>query len=359
MADDSDDQKTEDPSQRKLDEAHDKGQFASSREVNHLFMLLGGTILVVMLAPGMMTRIGRVLIQFLDHPDQIAEAGRFGELIASTASAVGGTLVAPFALLIVLALLSGLMQHGVSFSFEPVMPNFSKVSPSAGLKRLFSMQSITELGKGMLKLVVVGAVGVYVLWPEFSSLDQLVALDPAALLRHLGAVAGRLLIATLAAVTALAIADMFYQRFRHMQSLRMSKQEVRDESRQSDGDPIVKGRLRQLRMERAKKRMMSSVPEATVVITNPTHYAIALKYVREEMDAPIVIAKGADFIALKIREIAKDNDVPIVENPPLARALYATCEINQTIKADHYKAVAEVIGYVLRLKPRTGSSARA
>ena len=358
MADDNDDQKTEDPSQRKLDEAHEKGQFASSREVNHLFMLLGGTILVVLLAPSMMVRIARVLVQFLDHPDQIAEAGRFGELIASTVGVVGGALAAPFALLVVLALLSGLVQHGASFSIEPVIPNFGKISPAAGLKRLFSMQSITELGKGLLKLIVVGTVGTYVLWPEFASLDQLVALDPGALLSHLGTLAGRLLIATLAAVTALAIADMFYQRFRHMQNLRMSRQEVRDESRQSDGDPIVKGRLRQLRMERAKKRMMSNVPEATVVITNPTHYAVALKYIREEMEAPVVVAKGADFIALTIREIAKKNDIPIVENPPLARALYATCEVDQTIKSDHYKAVAEIIGYVLRLKPRTGSSAR-
>lgn len=159
--------------------------------------------------------------------------------------------------------------------------------------------------------------------------------------------------ATLSVVAALAALDMLYQRFRHMQGLRMSRQELKDELKQTDGDPTIKARLRQLRMERARKRMMAKVPEATVVVTNPTHYAVALKYVREQMEAPVVVAKGMDFVALRIREIAQDNDVPIVENPPLARALYAACDVDRAIKPEHYKAVAEVIGYVLRLKPRT------
>lgn len=347
-----DDQKTEEPSQRRLDEAREKGQFANSREVNHLFMLLGGTILIVMLAPSVMKRIATVLVKFLDHPDQIADAGRFGAVLSATAGEIGGALVLPFAMLAVFALLSGLIQHGVSFSIEPIMPKLDKISPGAGFKRLFSTQSLAEFVKGLIKLALVGGVGVYVMWPEFGGLDRLAMLPPGALVRHLGGIAGHLMITTLSVVFGLAALDMLYQRFKHMQGLRMSRQELRDEMKQTDGDPHIKGRLRQLRMERARKRMMASVPEATVVVTNPTHYAVALKYVRDEMDAPVVVAKGQDFTALKIREIATANDVPIVENPPLARALYASCEIDQTIKPDHFKAVAEIIGYVLRLKPR-------
>jgi flagellar biosynthetic protein FlhB len=187
-------------------------------------------------------------------------------------------------------------------------------------------------------------------------LDQLPTFAPMALLQHLGSLAGRLMWSTLAVVAAIAALDMLYQRFRHMQGLRMSRQEVKDEMKQTDGDPHVKARLRQLRMERTRKRMMSKVPEATVIVTNPTHFAVALKYVREEMDAPVVVAKGADFIALKIREIAGEHEVPIVENPPLARALYATCDIDQPIRQEHFKAVAEIIGYVMRLKPASGSA---
>jgi flagellar biosynthetic protein FlhB len=348
-----DDQKTEEPSQKRLDDSREKGQFASSREVNHLCMLLGGTILIVMLMPSAMTRIAGVLVKFLDHPDQIAEAGRFGEVLSATASDVGGALVMPLVMLSVFALLSGLIQHGVSFSVEPLLPKLEKVSPAAGFKRLFSTRSLTEFIKGLIKLVLVGSVGFYVLLPEFSKLDQLALFPPGALMRYVGALSARLMIATLCVVAALAALDMLYQRFKHMQGLRMSRQELRDEMKQSDGDPYIKGRLRQLRMERARKRMMANVPEATVIVTNPTHYAVALKYVRDEMDAPVVVAKGQDFMALKIREIATANDVPIVENPPLARALYATCEIDQTIRPDHFKAVAEIVGYVMRLKPRT------
>jgi flagellar biosynthetic protein FlhB len=353
-----DDQKTEEPSQKRLDESREKGQFASSREVNHLFMLLGGTILIVMLAPSVMTRIAAALVKFLEYPDRIAEGGRFGAVLSSTASEIGGALLLPLGMFVVFALLSGFIQHGVSFSVEPLIPKLEKISPGQGFKRLFSSRSLAEFVKGLIKLTLVGGVGFYVLWPEFGRLDQLALYSPGALLHRVGAISGHLMIASLSVIAGLAVLDMLYQRFKHMQGLRMSRQELRDEMKQTDGDPHIKGRLRQLRMERARKRMMASVPEATVVVTNPTHFAVALKYVRDEMDAPVVVAKGQDFIALKIREIATANDVPIVENPPLARALYATCEIDQAIKADHFKAVAEIIGYVLRLKPRAGGASK-
>jgi flagellar biosynthetic protein FlhB len=145
---------------------------------------------------------------------------------------------------------------------------------------------------------------------------------------------------------------MFYQRFAHMQSMRMTKQEIRDEMKQTDGDPMIKSRLRQIRMERARRRMMAEVPKATVVVTNPTHFAVALRYVQGETEAPIVVAKGADLVAARIRELAQENEVPIVENPPLARALYATVDLDQPVPSEHYRAVAEIIGYVMKLKQR-------
>lgn len=354
MAEENDDsQKTEEPSQKRLDEAREKGQFAVSREVNHLFILLGGTILITMLMPSALTKIGNALVPFLDHPDAIADGGRIGETISSAVTGIAGALALPLAVLAALALLGGFIQHGVSFSVEPLIPKLEKLSPGAGFKRLFSSQSLAEFVKGLMKLAIVGAVVSFVLRPEFTKLEQLPAFDAMSLLHHLGSLGGRLMTATLSVVAALAALDMLYQRFRHMQGLRMSRQELKDELKQTDGDPTIKARLRQLRMERARKRMMAKVPEATVVVTNPTHYAVALKYVREQMEAPVVVAKGMDFVALRIREIAQDNDVPIVENPPLARALYAACDVDRAIKPEHYKAVAEVIGYVLRLKPRT------
>jgi flagellar biosynthetic protein FlhB len=359
MAEENDDsQKTEEPSQKRLDEAREKGQFALSREVNHLFMLLGGTLLITMLMPSALARIGRALVPFFDHPDAIAESGRFGAAISSALSGVAGALIIPFAVLAALALLGGFIQHGVSFTVEPLLPKLERISPGAGLKRLFSSQSIAEFLKGLLKLAIVGAVVTFVLLPEFTKLEQLPAFDAMGLLHHIGVLGGRLMTSTRAVVAALAALDMLYQRFRHLQGLRMSRQEMKDEMKQTDGDPTVKARLRQLRTERARKRMMVKVPEATVVVTNPTHFAVALKYIREEMEAPLVVAKGMDFAALRIREIARDHEVPIVENPPLARALYAACEVDQTIKPEHYKAVAEIIGYVLRLKPRTGAASR-
>jgi flagellar biosynthetic protein FlhB len=217
---------------------------------------------------------------------------------------------------------------------------------------MFGMKSIVEFGKGLLKLAIVGAIALMVVWPEFSGLEQLPSYSMPDLLHFTGHVAGKLMIATLSIVTLIAAADLFYQRFSHMKSMRMSKQEVRDEHKQSDGDPMIKGRLRQLRMERSRKRMMAAVPKATVIVTNPTHYSIALKYEHGSMEAPILVAKGVDEVAFRIRELAKKHDIPIVENPPLARALFASVEIDRPIPAEHYKAVAEIIGYVMKLKRR-------
>lgn len=354
MAEEQDDsQKTEEPTQKRLDESRQKGQVASSKEINHAFMILGGALFVIMLAPGTLRSIEHTLVRYIAEPHlmTVDGAGLTGALRA-TLGDVGLALVMPFGLLVVLALFSGVVQHGVLFSAEQLIPKLDKISPMAGFKRLFSMKSMVEFIKGLLKLAVVGTVLALVVIPELSRFTDLPTYSVPDLLRYTAALSGRVLIAALAVVAVIAGLDMFYQRFAHMQSMRMTKQEIRDEMKQTDGDPMIKSRLRQIRMERARRRMMAEVPKATVVITNPTHFAVALRYVQGETEAPILVAKGADLVAARIRELAQDNEVPIVENPPLARALFATVDLDQPIPTEHYRAVAEIIGYVMKLKQR-------
>jgi flagellar biosynthetic protein FlhB len=213
------------------------------------------------------------------------------------------------------------------------------------------MRSLSDFLKGLLKIVLVGAIVYVVVTPSVGDLHKLIGMEAVQLLGVIADLLRRMLFTVFAAMVVIALADVLYQRYEHIKGLRMSRQEIKDEMRESEGDPLVKGRLRQLRMERARKRMMAEVPKADVVVTNPTHYAVALKY-DAQMASPKVVAKGVDKVAQKIREIAAENDVPVVENPPLARGLYAAVEIDQEITPEFYKAVAEVIGYVFRLKRR-------
>jgi flagellar biosynthetic protein FlhB len=213
-----------------------------------------------------------------------------------------------------------------------------------------------EFGKGLIKMGLVGAAAVWVVLPATNGLDLLPGMSTEAMVGEIHSLLLHMTVAAAAVMTAVALLDYIHQRFQFLRSMRMSKQEVREEYKQTEGDPHIKGRIKQLRAERARKRMMAAVPTASVVITNPTHFAVALHYELEKVGAPRVVAKGADVIAQKIREVAKANNVPIVENPPLARVLYAAVDIDQEVPPEHYKAVAEVIGFVLRqqgkLKPR-------
>jgi flagellar biosynthetic protein FlhB len=252
-------------------------------------------------------------------------------------------------LLVVLAALGVLMQIGWLMSPESIQPKLEKISPISGAKRLFSLKSVVELLKGIVKMILVGFVAYLIVKPEFSRIDLMVQMDLKELLDETHFVAIEIFIGVLAVAAVIAVVDYLYQRYEFMNQMKMSKQEVRDEHKQTEGDPHVKARLRQLRMERARTRMMAEVPKATVVITNPTHYAIALKYDMEQMAAPRVVAKGVDAVALRIREIANENEVPMVENRPLARALYDNAELDEEIPEDYYKAVAEVISYVFKM----------
>src|SRR5690606_19180387 len=232
----------------------------------------------------------------------------------------------------------------------------SKISPIGGAKRLFSTDALVNFGKGLIKIGVVGAIVVAVCWPERDRLDTMMTADPIMILLDFQEIGIKIFVAVLAVVTAIAAADYFYVRQKWWKRQMMTVQETREEYKQMEGDPHVKGRIRQLRQDRARKRMMASVPDATVVITNPTHFAVALKY-DTGMTAPKCVAKGADAVAFRIRELAKDHDVPIVENPPLARALFASVDIDQAIPGEHFQAVAEVIGFVMRLKRGAGGKA--
>ncbi|MCR6673737.1 flagellar biosynthesis protein FlhB [Devosia ginsengisoli] len=348
------DAKTEDPSQKKLEDAHKKGDVAKSQEVVTWFMLLGSAAIFAMMAPATASSLSESLKLIIMNADRFELGGAgFGAFFNNLALALIGTVLIPLVVLSTCAVLANLIQHRPLFSAEPITPKLSKISPLAGAKRLFSTESLVNFGKGLLKIVIVGTVVIAVVWPERDRLDTMMTADPAMILGDFQEIGIKIFMAVLAIVTVIAFADYLYVRQKWWKKLMMTVQETRDEYKQMEGDPHIKGKLRQLRQERARKRMMAAVPDATVVITNPTHFAVALKY-DKAMRAPKCVAKGADAVAFRIRELAKEHDVPIVENPPLARALFASVDVDESIPNEHFKAVAEVIGFVMRLKRGAG-----
>ncbi len=351
MADDQDDgQKTEEPSQRRLDEARTKGQVASSREVNHALMLGAGALLVGVLAPAIAGDLGQALRRLLERPQEFAPA-ELHRAMAALLGEVGGALLSGALLLVGAALASGLLQNGLIVSTEPLAPKLERISPLAGAKRLFSLRSLIEFGKGVLKIALVAATAVLLLWPARARILTAAGLDAGALLGLLRDLALRLLAGVALLVGLIALLDVLYQRFEHRKQLRMSRRDLQDEFKQTEGDPFIKARLRSLRQERARRRMMAEVPKATVVVTNPTHVAVALRYEGPAMAAPTVVAKGLGTLAERIRTVARAHAVPVIQNPPLARALHEGVELGAEVPPAHYRAVAEVIGYVLRLRP--------
>jgi len=251
------------------------------------------------------------------------------------------------------AVAGNMIQHRLVWSAEQLKPKLAKISPAAGLKRMFSKFALVNFAKGLTKLALVGAIMVWLMWPQRHRLDTLVATDPAAVLALTGTLSLKLLGAVVAVLALIASLDYLFQYRQWVERQKMSLRELKEEFKQTEGDPTIKGKLRQVRQTRMKKRMIAAVPKASVVITNPTHYAVALQYERG-MNAPVCVAKGVDLIARKIRAVAVEHAIPIVENPPLARALHGTVEIDGEIKPEHYKAVAEVIGYVMRLRRAVG-----
>jgi flagellar biosynthetic protein FlhB len=348
-----DSQKTEDPTPRKLEGARNRGQVVSSREVNNWMILFTATILVVTAGPRVMADTLDMLKMFLSQSHSMpTDAAGLGSIMREVFLKIGGDLILPLVILAFIGAFSGFVQTGPVYSFDPLTPKLEKISIFKGFHRLFSSRSLVELLKGIVKIIIVSIAGTVVLIPYFDGVEHFVGLDFGQSLFELQTLFLKMMTAVLIVLFALAIADYSYQRYTFMKSMRMSKQEIRDEYKQTEGDPHVKGKLRQLREQKARQRMMQSVPKADVVITNPTHYAVALKYNSTEMNAPVMLAKGVDAVALKIKEVAKENNVPVVENAALARALYASMEIDQVIPQEQFKAVAEVISYVFKLKNR-------
>lgn len=354
MSEDADDaQKTEDPTGKRLEEARDRGQVATSREVNSWLMLLGALIVLIAFAPGMTRDIRTLSLKFVETPHLFAmDRESLFDLLGDTIMATAGVLLVPFLLLLGFALASGLIQNGFHIASKALEMKPEKLSPIAGAKRLASLRQFAELAKGLVKIGIVAAVATVPLLSMVDHLEVMPTLDVQTLLEELYYLVVRMVTGVLAVMTVVALADYMFQRFQHNKQLRMTKQEVRDEYKQTEGDPVVKQKLRQIRIERARTRMMQAVPTADVVVTNPTHFAVALKYDPDAMEAPKCVAKGQDYIALRIRTVAEENDVTIVENPPLARALYGTAELDKEIPAEHYEAVAKVISYVWGLKRR-------
>jgi flagellar biosynthesis protein FlhB len=350
MADQDKDQKTHEPTQKKLDDARKKGEVATTPEMRHAVMFLAMFALLGTIGLQAVAGMGRLFLNLWGGADRfrIEPEGAQGFATGLFAQ-IGGIFAPSLGLLFGFATLIIFVQGRPSLSWSRLQPKWSKVSPVSGLGRMFGMRGFVEFLKTLAKCAMVITVVVIVLWPKAAAIDELIGMGPEAIARTVGSLVLLMLKAVLLLVGALALFDFLYQRRSFLQRMRMTLQEVKDEHKDAEGDPQIKARIRSIAIQRTRRRMMAAVPTASVVITNPTHYAVALRYDHGQMAAPVVVAKGADAIALKIREIAKGAGVPVMESPPLARALYASAEIDHPIPVEHYAAVAEIIGYVMRL----------
>jgi len=354
MADEHDSDRTEDPTQKRLDEALERGDVVKSQEVSTWFVIGGGALMLAAFSGSMSGGLTTTFRGLIANAHQIPVDGRgLISIVGRIEREVLAAIALPLAVLVLAALAGNMIQHRLVWSFGPLKPKLSKISPLAGVKRLFSSQALANFAKGLIKLVVIGSVMVALLWPQRGRLAGLVQTDILGTLLLTRSLSLDLLAAVIAILFLVAAADYLFQYRQWFERQKMSLREMKEEFKQTEGDPMVKGKIRQLRQARMRRRMMAAVPKASVIVTNPTHYAIALQYERG-MEAPVCLAKGVDAVALKIREVAGEHAIPIVENPPLARALHATVEIDQEIPPEHYKAVAEVIGYVMKLRRAVG-----
>lgn len=350
---DSDEDKNHEPTQRKLEEAAKNGDVPRSVEINTMFVL-GGLVLTLLVGSGYIsTQIMTTMRGFLGSADQLPTTAQ-GFLSAGTKAALGGlsALALPLGIGLLAALAGAMVQHKPLWTSKPLAPQFSRISPMAGIKRIVGKEGLMQFVKGLLKIGIVGALGTAILWGEHDRLEPLARMELPALLPVTQELAVKMLAGMVALFALVAIGDYVFQRFTWMKRHRMSARELKEEFKESEGNPEIKAKLRQIRASKVRKRMMQAVPEAAVIITNPTHFAVALKY-EPGMQVPICVAKGVDSLALRIRVMAAEHDIPIIENPPLARALHAVVDIDDEIPVEHFKAVAEIIGYVLRLRRRT------
>lgn len=348
-----DQEKTEQPTQKRRDEARKKGQVAKSQEITSVAILLSCLTLFYLTATIMIEKLMAITRWTL------MESGRFvidettiGHLAITLVCKMFGVLAPLLLTVLVIAVCANIVQIGFISSSEAIQPKLSKISPIRGFQRLFSMRALVELIKNIFKIVIVGIVAYITIKGEVKDLITLGTLNTWGILSYIGNVTFKVIFRSCWILVVLAILDYVFQKWEFEKNLKMSKQEIKDEYKQTEGDPLIKSRIKRIQREVARKRMMSNVPKADVIITNPTHFAIALVYDQGTMQAPTVIAKGRGFIAEKIKEIGRKNNIPIIENKPLAQVLYKVVNVDAMIPANLYKAVAEVLAYVYNIRQR-------
>lgn len=346
-----DQERTERATPRKREEARKKGQVARSREVVSAAVLSACLICLYFQASGTMERLMNMMRSAFRRSIAVTlNADTVPALFSQTVLEVL-ILLAPLFLTVVLAgLAANTFQVGFQITAESVTPKLSKINPQEGFKRLFSLQSFMELVKSVMKLAIVGFVAYLSVRSELNQIIPLMDQSTPDIARFIGRISFRILGTTCVILAFLAVLDYAYQRWEHERSLRMSRQELKDETKETEGDPLIKSRIRRIQQEMARKRMMAAVPKADVVITNPTHLAVAIQYDPERMAAPTVVAKGRGFVAATIREVAERSGVPVIENKPVAQVLYKMVDVSGVIPENLYKAVAEILAFVYRLR---------
>ncbi len=350
MAEDSDQEKTEEPTGKRLEDARKKGQIARSRELNTFAMMIASATMLLMQGE----KIGKGLIEMMRAEFQVSRAIIFDP--ASTALHFkqamidGALLLAPFlALTVIVAIIAPISMGGWIFSWDAISPKLEKMDPIKGIPRLFGMHGFIEMLKALLKICLVFGVSVILYKAYIGELLGLDAEPQEQAITHALNIIGMCLLLLSASLVSIAMIDVPYQLWDHSKKLKMTLQEIKDEHKESEGSPEMKGRQRQMQRELAQNRMMSEVPKADVIVTNPSHYAVALRYDQGGNGAPKLVAKGVDLIAAHIRNVAIGADVPLVASPPLARALYYSTEIDKEIPKELYLAVAQVLAYIYQL----------
>src|SRR3990172_11058949 len=351
MAEEKGQERTEQATWRRREQARQEGNFATSREVSTLFMVAAGIVVLYFSSTWMYSGMAEVMKKYFHvMKGDLTVVGVdviFRDLTWSFLMIIAPALVIP-----AFGALSYILQNGLNFTAKPLSPDFNKINPLSGIKKLFSINAVAELVKSILKVSVLTYVVYGCVKQEWQNMPFLIEMDAAASTLYVAGVTFKIMIRTVWVIAAIAVIDYAFQRWNFEKGLRMSKEEIKEEMKETEGDPIIKARIKSMQREMARKRMMADVPKADVVVTNPTHIAVAIRYDREKGNAPIVVAKGAGYVAEKIREIARKHGVPVLENKPLARTLHKTVKVGMEIPADLYKAVAEVLAYVYRLKQK-------
>ncbi len=352
--------KTEEPTPKKLEDGRKKGDVAKTPDLGQLGSM-AAAFGVLAIGGGWFARdLAMKLLPFVAHPDEIDLTGLGGMRVAEQAAFAAAPALISVLLAATIAGAAGhLVQGGLIWSGEKMKPDLKKISPLEGFKKIFGPDGLMQFFKSVVKIIVTGWITWLVMKPHAEELSQLAAMEPAAILPLAADLLKALFYAVIAFMLMTAGLDWFWQRFRFMSRMRMSREEVKDEYKQSEGDPHVRAKLKQKRMEKSRQRMMQNVPDATVIVMNPTHYAVALKYTAGETPAPMCVAKGVDALALRIRALGEESGVPIIEDPPLARALYAAVEIDEQIPEAHFEAVAKIIGFVMGAARRREAGPRA